>query len=830
MEILYILLVIVVIIMIVSLRGRLLGRMDLIEEEILRLRKDLLEKAAQPTHGNTSPPPVQTPVPSPEQRTGPQAPKETEPYTPPASITRPHDFRRPAQPEAVSTPTGESGVPTWQPSPGETTPAVPQPLPGGSASAPLEPPHGPGQRSPLTPPHGPSQRPPQAPPPPPQPGFFERHPDLEKFIGENLISKIGIAILVLGIGFFVKYAIDNGWIPPIGRICIGLLCGGILVGIAHFLRKSYKAFSSVLVGGGLAVFYFTIALAFHQFHLLGQTAAFIIMVVITAFAVVLSLLYDRQELAIIALVGGFITPFLASNGSGNYKILFSYLLILNTGLLVIAYRKYWRLLNILAFAFTVILYGSWLVTLPYDEPAQTFRGGFLFATIFYILFFVVNILYNVRENRKFIASDFGILLANTCLYFGVSLYLLTAMDMQIYRGLFSACMGIFNLAISYFLFRRKKVDANILYLLIGITLTFISLTAPIQLHGHYITLFWASESVLLYWLAQKSGLRIIGISSRIIWSAMLLSLLMDWENVYGHDQALNIVFNKGLITTIYVSLSCLVLYYLLPAGWLRNIVSVTGSTLLLMGGMLEIHHQFTYHYPASDIYALYMAIYGYGWIILSVYGAARWKWYETVQYTSWLLVAGIAIYLLMTVNVYQIQTEVLPTAYRLHFLAHWVSAALVGYLIFRIIDLYRKKKFGEMVSPAAFTTGMCFVVLVFLSAEMLLVVNQLFYPAVTNFSRISDMYTRTGLPILWGMGSFVFMWLGMRHKFKPLRIVSLVIFSVTLLKLFFYDISTISVGGKIAAFICLGVLLLVVSFMYQRLKKIIIEDDKDKTV
>ncbi|MES1159235.1 MAG: DUF2339 domain-containing protein, partial [Bacteroidota bacterium] len=167
----------------------------------------------------------------------------------------------------------------------------------------------------------------------PSPGFFERHPDLEKFIGENLVSKIGIAVLVLAIGFFVKYAIDNDWIGPIGRVGIGLLCGAILVGLAHLLRNNYKAFSSVLVGGGLAVFYFTIALAFHEYHLFGQALSFIIMLVITVFAVALSLLYDRQELAIIALAGGFITPFLVSNGSGNYKILFSYLLILNTGLL-----------------------------------------------------------------------------------------------------------------------------------------------------------------------------------------------------------------------------------------------------------------------------------------------------------------------------------------------------------------------------------------------------------------------------------------------------------------------------------------------------------------
>ncbi len=72
-----------------------------------------------------------------------------------------------------------------------------------------------------------------------------------------------------------------------------------------------------------------------------------------------------------------------------------------------------------------------------------------------------------------------------------------------YRGLFCIAMGIFNLGSTYFLFRKSKVDNNILYLLIAITLTFISLAASIQLNGNNITLFWASEAVLLYWLVSE---------------------------------------------------------------------------------------------------------------------------------------------------------------------------------------------------------------------------------------------------------------------------------------------------------------------------------------
>ncbi|HZX57800.1 MAG TPA: DUF2339 domain-containing protein, partial [Mucilaginibacter sp.] len=102
-----------------------------------------------------------------------------------------------------------------------------------------------------------------------------------------------------------------------------------------------------------------------------------------------------------------------------------------------------------------------------------------------------------------------------------------------------------------------------------------------------------------------------------------------------------------------------------------------------------------------------------------------------------------------------------------------------------------------------------------------------FYLPGRSIDHIETVYIKTGLPVLWGIASFAFMWLGMRYKTRVLRIISLTLFSITLVKLFAYDIENIPAGGKIAAFFCLGVLLLIISFMYQKVK-VIITDDKDK--
>ncbi len=670
-----------------------------------------------------------------------------------------------------------------------------------------------------------------------KPTFFERHPDMEKFIGENLVNKIGIAILVLAIGFFVKYAIDQNWVGPVGRVSIGILCGAILIGIAHKMRNSYKSFSSVLAGGGLAVFYFTITLAYHQFHLFNQTAAFFIMIVITAFAVILSILYDKQELAIIALLSGFLAPFLVSNGSGNYVTLFAYLILLNIGLLTIAYNKAWRLLNFLSFFFSIVLFGGWLFSLRYDEPQNTYKNGLIFSSIFYLLFFAINVAHNIREKKKFIASDFGILLANTALYFGIGIYCLQEMNAGEFKGLFSASMGIFNLVATYFLFRKQKVDTNILYLLMGITLTFISITAPLQLSGNNITMFWASEAVLLYWLYTKSQLKIIQYSSMIIWGLMMISLLMDWMQVYTfYTTALTIVANKGFITTLFSAIATYAIFLIRKQETETNsslnlvpnkiFFRVSALVLLFVAGALEINHQFDYYHPYTNFNLIYLSLYTFAFFLIFINISEKKETLKIKQqYIIAMLTACVIFYLLLISTTFTTQAKLLTeNKNQIHFMAHWLAAILFAGILYKLINFFRS--YSGLKNHTLIAWVLCTIMVIFFSVEVHLLANNIFYSAKNDLYEIQRVYIKTGLPILWGLCSFAFMWLGMRHKYRPLRIISLSLFTLILLKLFIFDIRNIPAGGKIAAFFCLGIILLIVSFMYQRLKKIIIDDEK----
>jgi uncharacterized membrane protein len=666
------------------------------------------------------------------------------------------------------------------------------------------------------------------------------NPDIEKFIGENLINKIGIAVLVFGIAFFVKYAIDQDWINRVGRVSIGLLCGVILIFFANRLRKNYHAFSSVLIGGAITIFYFTIALAFHQYHLFDQGPAFVMMVVITIFAVLISLLYDRIELGIIATVGGFITPFLVSQGDGNWLVLFSYLTILNVGLIILAYYKRWRIIQFISFFFTQIIYLGWII-MRAGTPGFNYEGIFIFGTVFYILFLLMNVIHHVVRGSKLKAFDFIILLSVNCCYYGAGMYLIYESDVSQYSGLFTASLGIVNLVLAYLFFRKSKADKKFIYLLIGITISFISLAAPVQLKGHYITLFWSAEMVVLLWLYQKSFIPLLKMTVLLVTGLMLISLIMVWTVVYADNSNIHpILFNKGWITGLCSAISCWLVYRLLKKeadsfyAWgisnqlLRTIYLIASIILLYAAGALEINDQFVKRMPATGIHVIYSQLYLTVFVLGLLLLLTRFK--TTVHPFLRLVLPYIAlgIYILNIPDIHATEKMLLLKGqYKSWFAGSWLNTIFLLLLIWITVAYVKKNQpvFGFLMPHITWLTAI-FCVTIF-SVELRNLFIWINYSGALSFTRAESDFDKAGLTIVWAVASFLMIWLGMKYSYKPLRITALVLFGCTLIKLFLFDIQDIAPGGKIIAFILLGALLLVISFMYQRLKNIIIDDAKN---
>src|SRR5688572_1483911 len=661
--------------------------------------------------------------------------------------------------------------------------------------------------------------------------------DLEKFIGENLLSKIGIAVLVLGISFFVKFAIDKDWIKEAGRVIIGLIAGGILIAIAHRIRNSYRSFSSVLMGGGLTVFYFTIAFAFHQYHLIDQKVAFGIMVLITIFAVLLSLYYDRLELAVLATIGGFITPLLVRGEQDNYVALFTYLCILNAGWMVLAWFKRWPSINVIALFFTTLIYGSWLVRTLWTGPSTIipFKNAMLFSSLFYLQFVAMNIVNNIRQRKAFSTFDFLIVLSVNFLFYLAGMFLLPYWNDGDFRGIFTALLGLFNLLLVTGFKQKKTIDPNFLSLLTGLALTYISLAAPVQFKGNQVTLFWAAEAVILFWLFQKTRNIQLKIASLVISVLMLVSLAVTWVQVYSGIEPIPILVNKGFSTTFAVAASLFVFYKLMYkeadtfySGGItnrsvRDILLGAFIIVLYLSGALEIFYQFSTRNPVESIYIVYLQLYTFIFATVILFSFRRHAVFPVLKFLFTIICLGL--YLININNNLDISLTLLNQNKGTLFLAHWISILILMWLLADLVIYFKRTENQNWASYLpAFTWLSATGAIIVLSAEMYQVNLWLNYRNEADWAWWKNLYYKAGLSILWSICSFIMMWFGMQYRFRPLRIISLSLFTLTLIKLFVFDIRNIPPGGKIAAFILLGVLLLTVSFMYQRLKKIIIDD------
>lgn len=699
--------------------------------------------------------------------------------------------------------------------------------------------------------------------------FKEKNPDLEKFIGENLINKLGVLILVLGISYFVKYAIDKDWINEPARVGIGVLAGALVMGIAHKLRKNYAAFSSVIVAGAIAIFYFTIGIAFHDYHLFNQTVAFSIMVVITAFSALISLSYDRIELAVLSLIGGFAVPFMVSTGEGNYVVLFTYIIILNIGILGIAYYKKWNLVNILAYIFTVLLYGTWLSKdLSSDKPH--YLGALTFGFLFYFIFILINIINNIRSKGEFSKSQLTILASNTFLFYGAGMAILTNYHPEL-KGLFTTILAFLNLIYAWFLYKKFDLDQKAAYLLIGLTLTFITLAIPIQFEGNYITLFWAAEAVLLLWLSQKSKITSYRFGSIIVHVLMIFSLIMDWNKYYNGNLPLNIIINPIFITGAFATASLFAIWYLLknetensiifdisfnPETY-KKFIFAAGIVITYFTGLFEVVYQ-SNHYIENLYSAIAFPIL-YHLLFSALFSTFLIKTKTESGYQGALLIAvsNIVLFAFWFSNYPFFEHKDIissGTGKSIAFYLHYISLIITIYFGYQLFQIYKKVDFTFFKNKYFMWVAAFFIIYIASSEVMLHGLVLMNSPVTTQDVQSSSMYVsfksdlpylrdliadgyiklastkiiKTGFPVLWGVLAFVFLIIGIKKQYKSLRIIALSLLGLTILKLFLYDISNISETGKIISFILLGILILIISFVYQKIKVLVIDENKSQ--
>ena len=243
-----------------------------------------------------------------------------------------------------------------------------------------------------------------------------RADSLESRIGGRWLLYIGTAALVLGIGFFVKYAFDNDWINQTGRVLIGAAAGLVMVAGGHRVaRRGYALYGQIVAGGGFAALYVSVYAALGFYGLIGRPAAFGLMVLITAGAALAADVHRSAGLATFAAAGGYLTPFLVGGGENAQVVLLSYDAILATGAMALAARRNWPFLNLVSYAFVLFTFLGWADR--FYTPAQWVPTQ-VFLAIFGALFTFAGV--RARRVRGDAADIVGMLLLTAPLVFHVA--------------------------------------------------------------------------------------------------------------------------------------------------------------------------------------------------------------------------------------------------------------------------------------------------------------------------------------------------------------------------------------------------------------------------
>lgn len=402
---------------------------------------------------------------------------------------------------------------------------------------------------------------------------------LETRIGGSWFNRIGIAAIVIGVGLFLKLAFDREWIGPAGRVGIGLALGfGFLLGGERMRAKGYRHYAQGLLGGGIAILYLAFFAAFARYHIISQLPAFLLMLLVTATAVLMAARYDAIAIAILGLIGGFLTPVLLSTGTDNQVGLFSYITLLNLGVLATAYFKQWRVLNYLAFIATGMMTAGWMDR--WYEPEKLWTTVF-FLTLLFVIFALLAVFHNIINQRLTRAPEIALVFINAFLYFTTT-YNLLEPQYRSYLGLFALLMSAVYIGFGYLAYSRDREDNYLSLTFLGLASLFLTFAIPIQLDQHWVTIGWAIEGAVLVWI----GLRAESFLTRVAAAVVFLIAVLHWfafdavEFGYFEGQPFTPLLNRRAASALVMIAS----FALAAWQYLRARHSLSRAEMSILGG------------------------------------------------------------------------------------------------------------------------------------------------------------------------------------------------------------------------------------------------------
>lgn len=362
---------------------------------------------------------------------------------------------------------------------------------------------------------------PLAPKKPREPSPIERAIALAKawLFGGNTVLRVGVVLLFLGLAFLLRYATE-GLVVPVEMRYAGVAASAIaLLGLGWWLRERVGSYGLILQGTGVAVLYLTIFAAMRLHPLLDPKMALGLLVLVTVFSAILAVAQNALGLALAAALGGFAAPILTSTGSGNHVALFSYFILLNSGIFAIAWFKAWRLLNLVGFLGTFGIGFAWGLR---DYVPELLWSTEPFLILFFLMYVAIGLLFARRKLREAEAApqergellrwardkadyvDGSVLFGTPLVGFGLQYAIVQHIE---FAAAYSALgLGLFYLLLGRLLSGRAPGRTLLLVeTCLALGVVFASLAIPLGLDARWTSAAWAVEGAGIFWLGLRQG-------------------------------------------------------------------------------------------------------------------------------------------------------------------------------------------------------------------------------------------------------------------------------------------------------------------------------------
>ena len=522
------------------------------------------------------------------------------------------------------------------------------------------------------------------------------------FTDGNIFVRVGILVLFFGVAFLLKYAAEHSSIPIEFRF-MGAAIGGMgLLVFGWRLRLRKPIYALLLQGGGIGVIYITIFAAFRLADLLPSTLTFALLVLFSAFAVALAILQDSKALAIYAVLGGFLAPFLASSGSGNYIGLFSYYSVLNAAVFAVAWFRAWRSLNLLGFIFTFGVFVLW-VAFDYREEQLLPASGFLL--LFFLMYSLIGVLYALRQPRHLTGLVDGTLVFGTpVIVSGLLMVMLRHYEYGIAGA--SAGMGFYYVLLARYTWKHIGEEFRMLAeAMLAIGVVFATLAIPYALDGHWSSAAWALEAAGILWVSIRQNrfyAQCFAIAVQL--GSGLLFFLRNIDDV-GTTAWFNPAFLGGFFIALGAFISARMLHLQAPGFKLRVLhipFFIWAMSWWLVSALVQINE-----YAAEQISA---------WLLLFGATAALLVYLDRIREWNWMPAAINSALLLPTLmiiafySLFENDGNILVTPD----LFFWVAALATNYWV---IEKLETTSWSARINIALHTAFVVFIALI-LSFEL----------------------------------------------------------------------------------------------------------------